>query len=202
MASQVFLFLLARNCRMLHLNPASPQTFERCHRGAWSCQTRGCGKPSGSFSGAKLAAVASQVFLFLLAQNSRMLPPNPANPSNSLKRAKAAKLEAVAFQVGAKLAAVASQVFLFLLARNCRMLPPNASSPSKRAKPARFEGFERFARFGRSIREFRASRKKNDLACQPLVFHRKNFFTRKEPLGLPQPLVWQLQEPLWHVSKV
>ena len=86
--------------------------------------------------------MASQVFLFLLARNSRMLPPNPANPSNSSKRAKAAKLEAVAIQVGAKLAAVASQVFLFLLARNCRMLPPNASNPSnpsypsKRAKPA------------------------------------------------------------------
>ena len=55
---------------------------------------------------AKLAAVASQVFLFLGGGNCWMLPPNASNGSNPS-------------------AAVASQVFLFLLARNCRMLPPN-----------------------------------------------------------------------------
>ena len=97
--------------------------FETCQTGSWRCQTRGRG------------AVASQVFLFLLARNCRILPSTlqtPPNPSKPLDRAQPAL-------GAAKLGAVASQVFLFLLARNCRMLLSNAPKfpdPSKRAKPA------------------------------------------------------------------
>ena len=63
-ASQVFLFLLARNCRMLPWKPRdcrmlpsnAPQTLEtlqtprNVQTGSWSCQATGCGKPSLSFS--------------------------------------------------------------------------------------------------------------------------------------------------------
>ena len=139
---------------MLHLNPANlsnsrnvPQRLLelpnlRLWQAKWFlfwCTTRGCGKPSLSFStgpklpdapskrfkpfkpfkpfdakpkwflffcqtaAAKLAAVASQVFLFQLARNCRMLHPHPANPSNPSKHATpalgAAKFEAVASQV-------------------------------------------------------------------------------------------------------
>ena len=59
---------------------------------------------------------------------------------------------------------------------------------------ARFEGFEAF---GGSIRQFRASRKRKTWLATAA-----SFLPEKEPLGMPQPLVWQLQEPLWHVSRV
>ena len=111
--------------------------FKICQASSWSCQYRGCGKPIGSFSCDK-AAVASQVFLFLLARNARLLLPNPANPSNSSKRAKAAKLEAVASQVGAKLAAVVP----FLVPNCCcccqtsgSTCPKLPDAPAKSCKP-------------------------------------------------------------------
>ena len=115
-----------------------------CHSGSWSCQTRGCGKPSGSFlvnSGEKLAAVASQVVLFLMARNCRMLLPNPSNPSNPSKRAKpalgAAKLsQVVPFLVPNCCQTSGCQIFLFLLARNCRMLYLNPANPPKLSKRA------------------------------------------------------------------
>ena len=113
-ASQVFLFLLAWNCRMLLSKPALGDG----NYGLWQakcflfcfCQTRGCGKPSLSF------------------------PSNASNLPNPPKRSKRAKPALGA----AKLAAVASQVFLFLLARNFRMLPSNAlnrPNPPKPSKP-------------------------------------------------------------------
>ena len=69
-----------------------------------------------------------------------------------------------------------------------------------RAGLARFEGFEGFEGFGRSIRQFRAIRKRTTWLATAASFSPE--FTKKEPLGLPQPLVWQLQEPHWHVSRV
>ena len=44
---------------------------------------------------------------------------------------------------------------------------------------------------------FRASRKRKTWLATAA-----SFAPEKEPLGLPQPLVWQLQEPHWHVSRV
>ena len=102
-ASQVFLFLLARNCRMLfkRFKPSRPpkpsKPLETCQTGSWSCQTRSCGKPSLSFRLLELpnyglwqakwflfccqtTGCGSQVFLFLLARNCQMLPANPQNP--------------------------------------------------------------------------------------------------------------------------
>ena len=70
------------------------------------------------------------------------------------------------------------------------------SLAAPRAGLARFEGFEGFEGFGRSIRQFRAIRKRTTWLATAASFSPE--FTKKEPLGLPQPLVWQLQEPLWH----
>ena len=149
-ASQVFLFLFASKMPMLPSKPAlgdGNYGLRQAKCFLFCCQTRSCGKPGLSFrllellkralasQVATLGAVASQVFLFLLARNCQMLPSHASNPPNPSKRAKPAL-------GAAKLEAVASQVFLFLLARHCRMLPSNASnppkapSPSKRAKPA------------------------------------------------------------------
>ena len=113
MASQVFLSG-SWNCQ-----PSKP--LETCQAAAlnWSCQTKGSGKPSLSFrllelpnyglwqakwyfSVAKLEAVASQVFLFLLARNCQMLLSNalkPSKPSKPLETCRQTR-------------AVASQVFL------------------------------------------------------------------------------------------
>ena len=60
-----------------------------------------------------------------------------------------------------------------------------------------FEGFDGFEAFGGSIRQFRASRKRKAWLATAA-----SFAPEKEPLGLPQPLVWQLQAPLWHLSRV
>ena len=57
----------------------------------------------------------------------------------------------------------------------------------------RFDGFEAFRG---SIRQFRASRKRKISFATAA-----SFAPEKEPLGLPQPLIWQLQEPVWHVSR-
>ena len=57
-----------------------------------------------------------------------------------------------------------------------------------------FEGFERFEAFGGSIRQFRASRKRKTWLATAA-----SSAPEKEPLGLPQPQIWQLQEPVWHV---
>ena len=143
-ASQVFLSG-SSNCQTTGSGQAKWSFF--------CCQTKGCGKPSLSSStgpklpdapfkrfkpskpfetcqtaalgAAKLAAVASQVFL---------------SGSWNCQTTGSGKLSGP-FSA-AKLGAVASQVFLFLLARNCRMLPSNASNPpnlSKRAKPRLLE---------------------------------------------------------------
>ena len=60
-----------------------------------------------------------------------------------------------------------------------------------------FEGFEGFEAFGGSIRQFRASRKRKTWLATAA-----SSAPEKEPLGLPQPQIWQLQEPLWHVLRV
>ena len=117
---------------------------------------------SQSCSGAKLAAVASQGFLFLLARSCRMLPPKASKAWNAwnkgLKRLKpietcqtgswTCETTALASQVflfwcqtsGCGKPRLSFSIFLFLLPRNCRMLPPNASQASnaskKRAQPA------------------------------------------------------------------
>ena len=57
-----------------------------------------------------------------------------------------------------------------------------------------FEGFEGFEAFGGSIRQFRASRKRKTWLATAA-----SSAPEKEPLGLPQPQIWQLQEPVWHV---
>ena len=59
MASQVFLSLLARNCRMLHLNPANPSNPSK--------------HATAALGAAKFEAVASPVVPFLL-QNYRLWP--------------------------------------------------------------------------------------------------------------------------------
>ena len=59
-----------------------------------------------------------------------------------------------------------------------------------------FEGFEGFEAFGGSIRQFRASRKRAIWLATAA-----NFSPEKEPRGLPQPLMWQLQELDWQVLK-
>ena len=59
-----------------------------------------------------------------------------------------------------------------------------------------FEGFQGFEGFGGSIGQFRASRKSTIWLATAA-----RFSPEKEPLGLPQPVVWQLQEPVWHVSR-
>ena len=68
---------------------------------------------------------------------------------------------------------------------------PSLAAP--RAGLARFEGFGRFGGFEAfkgSIRQFRASRKRNTwLATAP------SFAAEKELPGLPEPVVWQFQEP-------
>ena len=130
-ASQVFLSG-SWNCQ-----PSKP--LETCQAAAlnWSCQTKGSGKPSLSFrllelpnyglwqakwyfSVAKLEAVASQVFLFLLARNCQMLLSNALNPPNrpnpSKRAAKQGRWQAKSFfpALGtAKLRALASQVVFF-----------------------------------------------------------------------------------------
>ena len=53
--------------------------------------------------------------------------------------------------------------------------------PQLAAPRADWEGFARFEAFEGSIRQFRAREKKS--------------------FGLPQPIVWQLQEPVWKVSE-
>ena len=59
------------------------------------------------------------------------------------------------------------------------------------------------------IRQFRASRKRKPWLATAVSFCRKrkpwlataaSLAPEKEPLGLPQPLVRQLQQPVWHVS--
>ena len=57
-----------------------------------------------------------------------------------------------------------------------------------------FEGCEGFEAFGGSVRHFRASRKRKTWLATAA-----SFAAEKEPLGLPQLQIWQLQEPVWHV---
>ena len=109
-ASQVFLFLLARSIRQTLQNPSSPSRRAKPALGAATLEA--VAMPSSSFSGEKLAAVASQVFLFLLARNCRMLPPNASNPSNPSNPSKCAKPA-----LGA--AKLISQVVPFLVPNCC-----------------------------------------------------------------------------------
>ena len=73
--------------------------------------------------------------------------------------------------------------------------PTWLATASNLAALARFEEFEGFAGFGRSSREFRASRnRKTWLATAALS-------QEKEPISLPQPRYWQLQELAWQILK-
>ena len=67
------------------------------------------------------------------------------------------------------------------LATAASFAPTWLATASNLAALARFEEFEGFEAFGGTA---------------------ASFAPEKEPLSLPQPLVWQLQEPLWHVSRV
>ena len=104
--------------RFKPFKPFKPlKPLETCQTGYWSCQT----KPSGSVSCAKLLlqAVASQVFLFLLARLAHALS-KPCKPLKLSKRATAA--------VGA----VASQVVSFLVNSGKKLAgcSPNPANPS------------------------------------------------------------------------
>ena len=81
------------------------------------------------------------------------------------------------------------------LATAASFAPTWLATASNLAALARFEEFEGFAGFGGSSREFRASRnRKTWLATAALS-------QEKEPIGLPQPRYWQLQELAWQVLK-
>ena len=61
---------------------------------------------------------------------------------------------------------------------------------------ARFKEFEAFEAFGGSIRQFQASRKRKAWLATAA-----SLAPEKEPLRLPESVVSQLQEPVWHVLK-
>ena len=153
------------------LQDAASKPFKRfkplktCQTGSWNCETTDSGKPSGSCSGAKLAAVASQGFLFYWPETGSCscqtrgcgkpslsfaigpkLPDAASKPFKCFKPLKTCQTGSWNCETtdsgkpsvsfsGAKLAAVASQGFLFLLARNCRMLPSKASKASNASNP-------------------------------------------------------------------
>ena len=102
-ARQGFLFLLARNCRMLPSkaskasNPSKASKRAKPALGAAKRRTLNRAKPAlrgkrrGPFLVPNPAAVARQGFLFLLARNCRMLPSKASKASNPSKASKCAK---------------------------------------------------------------------------------------------------------------